>query len=49
MESERMNVRYLVTLDPEEKTQLEALVSGGTQRGRHMKRAQILLAAHGGA
>lgn len=44
-----MNVRYRVTLAAEEKSQLEALVSGGTGRVRHVKRAQILLAAHGGA
>jgi transposase len=48
MELECMNVRYRVTLTPEEKEQLEALVSGGTQKVRHVKRAQILLAAHGG-
>ncbi|NTX41729.1 IS630 family transposase [Myxococcus sp. CA033] len=43
-----MNVRYLVTLAAEEKSELEALVSGGTGRVRHVKRAQILLAAHVG-
>jgi transposase len=41
-----MNVPYLVTLAAEEKSELEALVSGGTGRVRHVKRAQILLAAH---
>jgi transposase len=41
-----MNVRYLVTLAAEEKSQLEVLVSGGTGKVRHVKRAQILLAAH---
>jgi transposase len=44
-----MNVRYRVTLDASEKSQLEALVSGGTGRVRQLKRAQILLAAHAGA
>ncbi|MCP3140758.1 IS630 family transposase [Pyxidicoccus xibeiensis] len=43
-----MNVRYLVTLAAEEKSELEALVSGGTGRVRRVKRAQILLAAHTG-
>jgi transposase len=44
-----MNVRYRVTLDVSEKSQLEELVSGGTGRVRQLKRAQILLAAHAGA
>jgi transposase len=44
-----MNVRYRVTLDAAEKSQLEELVSGGTGRVRQLKRAQILLAAHAGA
>lgn len=44
-----MNVRYRVTLDASEKSQLEELVSGGTGRVRQLKRAQILLAAHAGA
>lgn len=43
-----MNVRYLVTLAAEEKSELEALVRGSTGRVRHIKRAQILLAAHVG-
>lgn len=43
-----MNVRYLVTLAAEEKSELEAQVSGGTGRVRHVTRAQILLAAHVG-
>jgi transposase len=41
-----MNVRHRVTLTPEEKQELEALVSGGSARVRHVKRAQVLLAAH---
>lgn len=40
-----MNIRYRVTLSSEERTQLEALVSGGRGRVRRLKRAQILLAA----
>ncbi|HKP55707.1 MAG TPA: IS630 family transposase [Polyangiales bacterium] len=40
-----MNVRYVVTLNPEERGELEALVSGGTKLVRVAKRAQILLAA----
>ncbi|WP_434347280.1 IS630 family transposase [Myxococcus virescens] len=43
-----MNVRYLVTLAAAEKSELEGRVSGGTERVRHVKRAQILLAAHAG-
>ncbi|MHA7630822.1 IS630 family transposase [Corallococcus sp. M7] len=41
-----MTVRHRVTLTPEEKQELKALVSGGTGRVRHLKRAQVLLAAH---
>jgi transposase len=41
-----MTVRHRVTLTPEEKQELKALVSGGTRRVRHLKRAQVLLAAH---
>ncbi len=44
-----MNVRYRVTLSPEERTQLEVLISGGKGRVRRLKRAQILLAADAGA
>lgn len=40
-----MTVRHRVTLTPEEKQELKALVSGGTGRVRHVKRAQVLLAA----
>jgi transposase len=40
-----MNIRYRVTLTPEERLQLEALVRGGKGAVRKLKRAQILLAA----
>ncbi|RKH47922.1 IS630 family transposase [Corallococcus sicarius] len=40
------NVRHRVTLTAEEKQELRALVAGGTARVRHVKRAQVLLAAH---
>jgi transposase len=40
-----MNIRYRVTLTPEERQQLEALVRGGNGAVRKLKRAQILLAA----
>jgi transposase len=40
-----MNIRYRVTLSPEERTQLQAMVRGGKGRVRRLKRAQILLAA----
>jgi transposase len=40
-----MNIRYRVTLIPEERQQLEALVRGGKGAVRKLKRAQILLAA----
>ena len=43
-----MNIRYRVTLSPVERTQLEALVSGGKGPVRRLKRAQILLAADSG-
>ena len=39
-----MNIRYRVTLTPEERQQLEALVRGGKGAVRKLKRAQILLA-----
>lgn len=41
-----MKVHHRVTLTAEEKQRLEALVAGGTARVRHVKRAQVLLAAH---
>ena len=44
-----MNVRYRVTLSPEERDQLQRLVSGGKGKVRRLKRAQILLAADAGA
>ena len=40
-----MNIRYRVTLTPDERHQLQALTSGGIGAVRQMKRAQILLAA----
>ena len=40
-----MNIRYRVTLTPDERHQLQALTSSGTGAVRQMKRAQILLAA----
>jgi transposase len=40
-----MNIRYRVTLTPDERQQLQACVSGGTGAVRKIKRAQILLAA----
>lgn len=43
-----MNVRYVVTLSAEERSDLEALVSGGAKLVRVAKRAQILLAAADG-
>jgi transposase len=44
-----MNIRYRVTLSPEERSQLEDLVSGGKAAVRKVKRAQILLAAAAGS
>jgi transposase len=44
-----MNVRYRVTLTPDERQQLEVLVRGGKGAVRMTKRAQILLAADGGS
>jgi transposase len=43
-----MNIRYRVTLTADERTQLVALVHGGTAAVRKVKRAQILLAADAG-
>lgn len=40
-----MNIRYRVTLTPDERAQLQALTRGGTRAVRQIKRAQILLAA----
>jgi transposase len=44
-----MNVRYRVDLSQDERAELEALLSGGRHAVRKLKRAQILLAADGGA
>jgi hypothetical protein len=44
-----MNVRYRVTLTPDERESLEALVRGGKGAVRRLKRAQILLAADAGS
>jgi transposase len=44
----QMNVRYRVTLTQSERDELGALVSGGEQAARKLKRAQILLAADAG-
>src|SRR5271154_3342151 len=45
----RMNVRYRVELSHAERTELRALLSGGKQAARKLKRAQILLAADAAA
>src|SRR5271169_6389077 len=45
----RMNVRYRVELSHAERTELRALLSGGKQAARKLKRAQILLASDAGA
>src|SRR5260370_7904211 len=45
----RMNVGYRVELSHAERTELRALLSGGKQVARKLKRAQILLAADAGA
>ena len=43
-----MNVRYRVELTQDERDELGALLSGGKQAARKLKRAQILLAADAG-
>ena len=43
-----MNIRYRVTLTRYERDELAALLSGGRQGARKLKRAQILLAADAG-
>ena len=43
-----MNVRYRVTLTQDERSELAALLNGGKQPARKLKRAQILLAADAG-
>jgi len=40
-----MNIRYRVTLTPDERHHLQKLTNGGTRAVRQVKRAQILLAA----
>ena len=44
-----MNIRYRVELSEAERDELAALLSGGKQAARKLKRAQILLAADAGA
>src|SRR6516165_3636626 len=44
-----MNVRYRMELSQTERDQLTTLLSGGKHAARRLKRAQILLAADGGA
>lgn len=44
-----MNVRYRIELSQIERAELKALLSGGKHASRKLKRAQILLAADGGA
>ena len=43
-----MNIRYRVELSEAERGELQAMLSGGTQAARKLKRAQILLAADAG-
>src|SRR5579864_8132135 len=43
-----MNIKYRVELNPSERDQLDALLSGGRHAARKLKRAQILLAANDG-
>src|SRR5712691_10194001 len=47
-EASTMNVRYVVTLSPQERSDLRALVKGGSKKVRRIKRAQVLLAADAG-
>ena len=44
-----MNIRYRVELNEAERDELTAMLKGGTQAARKLKRAQILLAADGGS
>jgi transposase len=44
-----MNIRYRVELSEAERSELGTLLSGGRHAARKLKRAQILLAADGGA
>jgi transposase len=43
-----MNIRYRVELSETERSELQAMLSGGRQAARTLKRAQILLAADAG-
>ena len=43
-----MNVRYRVELSQEERAELGAMLSGGRQSARKLKRAQVLMAADAG-
>ncbi|MEO6025773.1 MAG: IS630 family transposase [Candidatus Binatia bacterium] len=43
-----MNIRYRVALTAEERQELATLISRGTTRARHLRRAQVLLAADAG-
>src|SRR5919202_4695915 len=43
-----MNIRYRVELSQAERSELQALLSGGRHAARKLKRAQILLAAEAG-
>ena len=44
-----MNIRYVVDLTDEERSELKALVASGSAQVRKVKRAQVLLASDGGA
>ena len=44
-----MNIRYRIDLTVEERNELTKLLSAGKHSSRKLKRAQILLAADGGA
>jgi transposase len=44
-----MNIRYRVELSQTERHELKGFLSGGRHAARKLKRAQILLAADGGA
>jgi transposase len=48
MREAKMNICYRVELSEAERTQLQAMLSGGKQAARTLKRAQILLAADAG-
>lgn len=43
-----MNIRYLVDLSEDERSELQAMLSGGKHAARRLKRAQVLLAADAG-